>query len=129
VALDTLDRDASALMAAEVLASMEFGSITEARALRDALLTALEARADAAAVAERDEAFRAWRDLAAVSARDLAGRARRAPVLASYAIGARLPSLVVSQRLYQTGGRGDDLTALNDPPHPAFMPARGSFLQ
>jgi prophage DNA circulation protein len=129
VALDALDRDAAALTAAEVLASMEFGSIAEARALRDALLTALEARAEAAAVAKRDEAFRAWRDLAAVSARDLAERARRAPLLAPYSLGARLPSLVVAQRLYQTGAQSDALVSLNDPPHPAFMPARGSYLQ
>lgn len=129
VALDALNRDAATLMAAEVIAATEFSSLAEAEALRAALLEAIDRRADAAADAGDDEAFRGWRELAAAAARDLAERARRAPRLAAYAVPALLPSLALAQRLYGAGGRADELVGLNDVVHPAFMPLAGRALR
>lgn len=128
-ALDTLNRDAATLMAAEVLSTADFASLAEARQLRDALLEAIDQRADAAAEAEDDGAFRGWREVAASASRDMTERARRAPLLASYTLPQGLPSLALSQRLYRDGSRADELVLLNDAPHPAFMPAAGSALR
>lgn len=128
-ALDALSRDVAALMGAELLAGMVFASLEEARRLRDSILEALDARADVRAAVGDDQGFRAWRELAAVTARDMTERARRAPVLADYALPDVMPSLTLSQRLYRSGTRADDLVALNDAPHPAFMPARGKALR
>lgn len=125
VALDALSRSAAALMAAEVLSQSDFPNAAEALRARDALLAAIDLQAEAAAAAGQDDLWRGWRDLAAVAARDLAERARRAPLLADYAVPAILPSLTLAQRLLQTGAEGDALVALNDVPHPAFMPAAG----
>lgn len=124
-ALDALSRSAAALMAAELLSQTDFATATEALRARDALLLAFEARADAAAAAGQDDLWRGWQDLRATAARGLAERARQAPLLASYAVPQSLPSLSLAQRLYQDGAEGDALVALNDAPHPAFMPASG----
>jgi prophage DNA circulation protein len=125
LALDGLARSAAALMAGEVLSQTDFPTAADATAARDALLLALDARADAAAAAGQDDLWRAWQDLRATAARDLAERARRAPQLARYAVPAPLPSLTLAQRLYQDGAQADALVALNDAPHPAFMAASG----
>lgn len=124
-ALDALNRAGATLMAAEVLSQTDFPTAIDAQRARDALLAALDARAEAAANAGQDDLWRAWRDLAATAARDLAERARRAPLLASYAVPEGLPSLSLAQRLYQDGAEADGLVALNDAPHPAFMAASG----
>jgi predicted Zn-dependent peptidase len=91
----------------------------------DALLAAMDRQADLAARAGQDDLWLAWQSAAAAAARDLAERARRAPLLADYAVPAALPSLSLAQRLLQGGAGADGLVALNDAPHPAFMPAAG----
>lgn len=128
-ALDALSRDGATLMAAEILASTDFTSVAEARQLRDALLDAIDSRAEVAADAGQDELFRGWRELAAAASRDMTERAQRAPVLAAYAMPLNMPSLALSHRLYQAAGRADELVALNDAPHPAFMPLAGQALR
>lgn len=129
LALDGLSRDAAALMAAEMFSATDFGSLAEARRARNALLDAIDQRADAAADAGRDDLFRGWREVAAAAARDMTERARRAPILAAYSLPESMPSLALSQRLYRTGARADDLVGLNDAPHPAFMPRAGQVLR
>jgi prophage DNA circulation protein len=129
VALDALSRSAAALMAAELLSQTDFATAADALRARDALLLALEAQAEAAALAAQDDLWRAWQDLRATAARDLAERARRAPQLARYAVPQSLPSLGLAQRLYQDGAQADALVALNDAPHPAFMAASGLVLR
>jgi prophage DNA circulation protein len=128
-ALDALSRAGATLMAAEVLSLTDFPNADAALRARDALLAAMDARADAAAEAGQDDLWRGWRELAAIAARDLAERARRAPLLAEYAVPATLPSLALAQRLQQSGAGADALVALNDAPHPAFMPATGQVVR
>lgn len=128
-ALDGLARDTATLGAARVLAGTEFASAAEALRVRDKLLSAIDARADWAASAELDELWRGWQELRAAAARDLAERARRAPRLTSYALPASLPSLALAQRLLRDASGADALVALNNAPHPAFMPAEGVILR
>nr|WP_314074889.1 DNA circularization N-terminal domain-containing protein [uncultured Roseococcus sp.] len=129
LALDTLSRDNATLMAAEVLSATDFSSMAEARQLRNALLGAIDDRAEAAANAGQDDAYRGWRGLAAAASRDMTERAQRAPLVAAYSVPMSLPSLTLSQRLYQAGGRADELVGLNDVPHPAFMSIAGQALR
>lgn len=124
-ALDALSRSGATLMAAEVLSQTDFPTAIDALRARDALLAAIDARAEAAAAAGQDDLWRAWQDMAAAAARDLAERARRAPLLTQYTVPESLPSLALAQRLHQDGARADGLVALNDAPHPAFMAASG----
>lgn len=128
-ALDALNRDTATLMAAEVLSATDFPSLAEAEQLRGALLDAIDIRAEVAADAGDDDAFRGWRELAAAASRAMAERARRAPRLAAYALPAGRPSLALAQRLYGDAGRAEELVLLNDVPHPAFMPAAGKALR
>lgn len=128
-ALDALSRDSATLMAAEILSATDFSSLVDARQLRDILLETIDARADVAAVAGQDDLYRGWRELAAAAARDMTERARRAPLLAAYSVPLPMPSLALSHRLYHAADRADELVALNDVPHPAFMPISGGALR
>ena len=72
---------------------------------------------------------RSLTDVLAAVSNDLLARGASLPRLARYGIGAALPSLALAQRLYTSPAQADALVALNDVPHPAFMPLAGVALR
>lgn len=73
----------------------------------------------------------AYRDLVALHAavtRDLSQRARQLPRMVTFEFARRLPSLVLSQKLYGAGGRADEVAAENRVIHPLFAPPKGRAL-
>jgi len=59
---------------------------------------------------------------------DLALRAQQLPQLVGYARPSPPAALALAYRLYQDATRAMQLVALNDAPHPLFMPLSGQAL-
>ena len=88
----------------------------------------LDGRQLAAAAARQDALFAAWQALASVALQDLTLRAQQLPQLIGYTRPRPPAALALAYRLYQDATRATDLIALNDAPHPLFMPASGKAL-
>jgi prophage DNA circulation protein len=88
----------------------------------------LDARQLAAAAAGQDALFAAWQALASVALQDLTLRAQQLPQLIGYARPMPPAALSLAYRLYQDATRASELVALNDAPHPLFMPTSGKAL-
>jgi prophage DNA circulation protein len=82
----------------------------------------------AAAAAVQNALFAAWQAVASVALHDLTLRALQLPRPASYLRQSPPPALSRAYRLYQDVGRATQLVALNDGPHPLFMPLAGKVL-
>lgn len=123
------NQDCAAAAAAEAAALTEWPSADAALSARDLVLAMVWARQDAAGDAGQDDLFGAWGALATSVTEDLTQRAAALPRRGTYAVPAALPSLALSQRLYGTAARADELVAQGRVRHPAFMPARGPLLR
>jgi prophage DNA circulation protein len=66
--------------------------------------------------------------LASVALQDSTLRAQQLPRLVNYTRPRRPAALSLAYRLYQDATRASELVALNDAPHPLFMPMRGKVL-
>ena len=113
---------------AQVYAQSAWPSANAAADARTQLLGLLDAQTEAAAASGADDLYRGWRALTALAMRDMIARAQSLPSLSSYATGTPLPAVALAQLLYQDPTRADQLAALNDVPHPLFMPAAGVAL-
>ena len=76
----------------------------------------------------QDAVFVAWQALASVALQDLTLRAQQLPQLIGYARPRPPAALALAYRLYQDATRASELVALNDAPHPLFMPTSGKAL-
>jgi prophage DNA circulation protein len=123
-----LVRGAAVAALAELYAGMDWASADAASAARDQLADLLDARQLAAAAAGQDALFAAWQGLASVALQDLTLRARQLPQLIGYARPRPPAALALAYRLYQDATRASELVALNDAPHPLFMPTSGKAL-
>jgi prophage DNA circulation protein len=81
-----------------------------------------------APAAGHDAPFAAWQALASVVLQDLTLRAQQLPQLIGYARPRPSAALALAYRLYQDATRASELVALNDAPHPLFMPTTGKAL-
>ena len=88
----------------------------------------IDQRSVDAADAGLDDLYRGWQAVAAIAVQDITQRAQQLPRLASYSLPGSLPSLTLAQRLYGDAARADELVALNNVPHAAFMPRSGQRL-
>jgi hypothetical protein len=129
-ALATVDlvRGSAVAAVAEVYAGTEWTSADAAAATCDQLAAMIDNRAMAAAAAGQDALYSSWQALASVASQDLALRAQQLPRLGSYTRQSPPPTLSLAYRLYQDAGRATQLVALNDAPHPLFMPLAGKAL-
>lgn len=108
-----------------VYASTDFPTSDAASAARTQAVALIDVQIEAAAQAGQDDLYRGWRAVQALASIDLITRAQSLPTLAAYALPFSLPSLALAQRFYQDPARSDELEALNDVPHPLFMPFDG----
>ncbi len=92
------------------------------------LASLIDARAAAASAAQQDDLYSAWLALASVTSQDLAVRAQQLPRLIDYARPTPPAALSLAYRLYQDATRAPELVALNDAPHPLFLPITGKAL-
>jgi prophage DNA circulation protein len=88
----------------------------------------IDARTLAVAAAGQDLLYAAWQALASVALQDLALRAEELPQLVGYARPSPPVALALVYRLYEDATRATQLLALNDAPHPRFMPTSGKAL-
>jgi hypothetical protein len=123
-----LVRGAAVAALAELNAGMDWTSADAASTARDRLADLLDARQLAAAAAGQDALFAAWQALASVALQDLTLRAQQLPQLIGYARPRPPVALALAYRLYQDATRASELVALNDAPHPLFMPTSGKAL-
>ena len=123
-----LVRCAAVAALAELHAGMDWTSADAASAARDQLANLLDARELAAAAAGQDALFAAWQALASVALQDLTLRAKQLPQLIGYAHPRPPAALALAYRLYQDATRATELVALNNAPHPLFMPTSGKAL-
>jgi hypothetical protein len=124
-AIVRLIRDAATVAVLQVYASVDWPSANAAAAALAKVLELIDARCVAAADAGLDDLYRGWQAVGAIAVRDLTERAQQLPRLATYTMPGSLSSLVLAQQLYGGASRADELVALNDVPHPAFMPRSG----
>ena len=82
----------------------------------------------AAAAAGQDALFAAWQALASIVSQDLRLRAQQLPQLINYVRPKPPAALALAYRLYQDATHASELIALNDAPHPLFMPLSGRAL-
>ena len=78
----------------------------------------------AAAAAAQDALFAACQALASVALQDLTLWAQQLPQLIRYTRPRPPAALTLDYRLYQDATRASELAALNDAPHPLFMPTQ-----
>jgi hypothetical protein len=125
LATDELLRRAALAGAVQAFSLASWPYADEAVRVRDVLLVRLDAAADQAADAGHDELHRAWRALTVAVVQDFRERIQQAPRLVPYTVGRSLPALALAHRIYQDAARADELAAITDAPHPAFLPAAG----
>ena len=118
----------AALATARLYAQTPWNSSTAALAARDQLTGWLDTLATSAADAGFADLYVALSaTLTAVTA-DMTSRAQQLPALGTYRTPDTMPSLVLAWQLYQDPTRATELAALNDAPHPGFMPIAGLAL-
>lgn len=101
-----------------------FNSYDQAAAVRDALLTQIDALIDEAP----DEIFLALRELRVAFVEHMQAHGVRLSRVTSLTIGDSLPVLVVAHRLYGSAALADDIAARNGVRHPLFVPS-GAVLE
>lgn len=124
---DAAFQAATAVEAARVLVYMPFTSRPDAIAARDAVAAALDAAADALALAGLDEAWAELIGLRAALVADTSVRAARLPALRQVVLPATMPAALAAYRLDGDAldtvfGRGGELVARNRVRHPLFTP-------
>ena len=124
-AIVALVEGAATLAVLTIYAKTDFPHAAAAAAARTAALAMLDRQAAAANLAGQDDLYRGWTALTGKTMRDMIGRAQSLPSLIAWHENDTLPSLVLAQKYYQTAARADELAALNNVPHPLFMPRDG----
>ena len=124
-ALVDLVAGATVAAVATIYAQLDFPTADAADAAAQQLGGLIDDRITAAAYAGADDLYRAWSIVQGLVVTDMTLRAQGLPSRATYGLPRSLPSLVLAQRLYADPTRADELVALNDVSHPAFMPASG----
>lgn len=94
----------------------------DAAAMREQIVSAIEAEMLIAGDAGDDASYFALRDLRSAVAADMAARGASLPQSVEVSFAAALPSLVLAQRLYQDPTRESELVHEANPTHPLFMP-------
>lgn len=124
-AIVALVEGSATLAVLTVYAATNFTSANAAADARVQVLDLLDRQAAAANKAGQDDLYRGWLALTGLAVNDLIQRAQNLPQLIGYQVNATMPSVVLSQLFYPSADRGDEMEALNDAPHPMFMPAQG----
>lgn len=113
----------------QIVAATKFVSREDVDATLAALNVAFEPAEEFAADATDDPSvYQAVVALHSSTTRDLIARARPLPRLVTYTFNVNLPFLVLSQRLYATAARANELRDENKVVHPLFMPTSGRCL-
>lgn len=99
----------------------------------DAMLTTMNAAFDPieeflADVMNDPSVYQALLSLHSAVTNYLVTTARPLPMMANYSFNIRMPSLVLSQRIYGDATHADDLLDENKTVHPAFMQSAGRYL-
>ncbi|HVE20657.1 MAG TPA: DNA circularization N-terminal domain-containing protein [Acidocella sp.] len=128
-ALISLIQGAALVAVLTVYAQIDWQSANQAQAAAEQLQCLLDVQVAAAADAGNFDLFRAWRAISAQARAQMAQDAQNLPSLATYSVAGVMPALALAQRLYQDGTQAPGLVALNDVPHPIFMPPTGSWLR
>lgn len=105
---------------ARVAAALEFASLQDAIAVRDALLAPMDELMLAAGLP--DELFQALRALRTTIVRDFAARGANLARVVSWTPPVTMPALVVAHLLYADAARADEIVARNRLRHPLFVP-------
>lgn len=113
---------------AQILALTAFASRQSIDAIFDQVNASFDLAITVAADNLDNVAYTALTSLFAAVSNDLANRARPLPRMTTYIFPARLPALLLAQRLYYDPARADELIAENKPIHPLFMPMSGAAL-
>ncbi|MHA6236879.1 DNA circularization protein [Pseudomonas fluorescens group sp. PF-69] len=98
-------------------------SYDDTLAVRNAVVGVLDAELLIAGDMGDDATYVALNSLRQAIVVDLDTRGATLASLATFALNANLPALVLANRLYQDAGRSDELIGEADPIHPAFMPS------
>jgi prophage DNA circulation protein len=117
-----LHRRALATALARAGALYQPSSHDDAVAVRGLVAGALDTEIEVAGDSGEDATFDALRALRAAVVQDLASRGAALAPLATFTLGAALPSLALANRLYRDATRADELVAEADPVNPLFMP-------
>jgi prophage DNA circulation protein len=109
------------------VATLPFDSRSEAIAVRDELVDALDRLVDEGSAggdtASGADLYEELSDARAAMVEHLSGIARTLPELTSHTLRAALPALVLAHDLYGDARREAELVARNDPAHPGWIPA------
>lgn len=115
-----LVRVAAVAEAARAVAGVQFESFEQAQELRDGLVDAVDAIAEATS---HDPSYDALMDLRAILVRDINTRGADLARSVQYVPPATVPAIVVAYGLYEDVAREADLLLRNRVPHPGFVPA------
>lgn len=107
---------------ATLVGEIEFVSRDGVEATMAAMKVAFDAARDLASDSPDLSAYQALTKLAGAVTQQLANSARPLPRMVSFILPWSFPSLVVSQRVYYSAERSEELIAENKIPHPAFCP-------
>lgn len=113
---------------ARIIAEMTFRSTSDAGKVAEEMHREFDAAAEAASDGKDAAVYVAILSLHASVTKHLADIGRKLPRIIPYRFPASMPSLAMSQRVYQNGERSDELIAENSVRHPLFMPASGRML-
>ena len=113
---------------ARIIAEMTFRSTSDAGAVAEAAHRDFDEAAEAASDGKDAAVYVAILSLHASVTKHLSDIGRKLPRIIPYKFPASMPSLTMSQRVYQNGERSDELIAENSVRHPLFMPASGRML-
>ena len=121
-ATSALCRRMALAAAAQSSASYVPTSQQDAAAMRDQIVTAIDAEMTVAGDAGDDSSYLALRDVRSAVAADLGARGASLPRSVEMAFAGPMPSLVLAYRLYQDPTRDAELVHEADPVSPLFMP-------
>lgn len=127
-AMSDLFQRAAAAAIARVSATYAPASADDAHAVRNAVLTPVEAVIARAGATGEDAVFSAYKGIRKAVVDDLGERGGALARLIQVEIPANLPDVVVAQRLYADASRAAELVTEADPIHPLFMPRALSVL-
>jgi prophage DNA circulation protein len=123
-----LFRRAAVVALARASSDYQPASAADAVVVRTAVCDALDREIEIAGDQGEDAAFNAMRRLRAAVVKDLTARGAGLPDQAMIQSMAPVPAPVLAQKLYWDAGRGDELVAVSDCVHPAFLPVSFSAL-
>jgi prophage DNA circulation protein len=106
----------------QILAATTFTTRPQIDNYLDAINASFDDAENVAADNLDNVVFTSLIQLQAACVNDLSSRAATLPAIVSVTLAQRMPSYTLAQYLYQDPTQADTLAALNDVPHPLFMP-------